>query len=673
MEKSEYLTYDFAFIGLGASNSLILLSLIQKGLLLNKRVVVFETESKTINDKTYCFWSDPNEQIVSDLHSIISHRFNRIQVSHLDIQRIDEQQYFHIRSIDLYNHTLQVINETDIRIFRLGITNITQINELYSIHSSNDRFNAQFIFDSRPPNFLNKKQIYLNQSFYGLHIKCENNAFEKNVFEMMNFNIDQHDFTQFIYVIPFSSNEALIELTRFGEKKINVTYAKDVLSSYIIGKYGDFDVLADELGCIPMTTSINPPSSFKGVLHTGASANLIKPSTGYAFKRMHEFAQVVSKKIELNELDKFNEIQLSFKNRFKFYDKLLLIILLYWPSKGKLIFTRLFERQSVLRVFSFLDEKTSIFQELKIFIRLPIIIFLKALFLHFKAENLLRYSVVLLSVIIYYLLNAGDQEFAQFFSYTILIIGLLTIGIPHGALDHLLSKNKNGSLLVFILKYLSFAILYYIFWQMFPLVSLLIFICYSAFHFGESEIIEAGEKTESSKANFKAFILGLNILIFIIFSHSEESLRIVGAIVSDSKSIFNDINFSIISSFLVPFSFVSLIIQSLVSKKSSYIGLLFFLIIGVTMPLFFAFGIYFIFQHSSNAWQHLKSGLKMNSVQMFKKSFFYTLAAFLIFILILLNSNHILNMKGLVSNFFIFIACISLPHFFLMHSFYKRS
>ena len=44
MKKVQDTIYDFVFIGLGASNSLILLSLIKKGLLINKKAAVFEVE-----------------------------------------------------------------------------------------------------------------------------------------------------------------------------------------------------------------------------------------------------------------------------------------------------------------------------------------------------------------------------------------------------------------------------------------------------------------------------------------------------------------------------------------------------------------------------------------------------------------------------------------------------
>ena len=49
--------YDFLFIGLGAGNSLIFLSLLKRGLVSNKKIAVVEPTKKNTNDKTYCFWA----------------------------------------------------------------------------------------------------------------------------------------------------------------------------------------------------------------------------------------------------------------------------------------------------------------------------------------------------------------------------------------------------------------------------------------------------------------------------------------------------------------------------------------------------------------------------------------------------------------------------------------
>ena len=359
------------------------------------------------------------------------------------------------------------------------------------------------------------------------------------------------------------------------------------------------------------------------------------------------------------------------KNRFKFYEKFLLIILMCWPLKEKLIFTRLFKEQSILSSFTYLEDKSTILQELKDFASLPKIVFLKTVYLYLKSKNWLRYIFALLVVVTYLLLSNWSLQIAAYFSYLFLVIGLMLIGIPHGALDHLLSKKKNSCLFFFLLKYVVIAGLYFVFWQFFPLLALIVFVVYSCFHFGESELIENNIQVDSIVAHFKAFAMGLSILLFIIFSHFEESLDIVANLAPFPESTYLKLNFTITSRIVAGLSFVYIFIQSIKSKNWSYIGLLFLLVLGAKVPLMLAFGFYFILQHSFNAWQHLKQGLNMNSIQLYKKSSIYTYSALVIFILTAFYANEIISMNGLIANFFIFIACISFPHFFLMHIFYK--
>ena len=61
----------------------------------------------------------------------------------------------------------------------------------------------------------------------------------------------------------------------------------------------------------------------------------------------------------------------------------------------------------------------------------------------------------------------------------------------------------------------------------------------------------------------------------------------------------------------------------------------------------------------------------MNSMQLYKKSSFYTIGALFIFLLIAFYSTEIQHINGLWAIFFMFIACISFPHFILMHVFYN--
>ncbi len=664
-------TYDFVFIGLGASNSLILISLIRKGLTKNKKIAVFEPDGKTKNDKTYCFWANPKDAIVVELKTIISRSFNAIQVNKTRAENIENCPYHYIRSIDLYNFTLDILNEAKIEILRNSIEEITSKNNINTLHSGTKVYNSNYIFDSRPfLNLIPKDEIYIHQSFLGWHIRCVNDVFQKDTFDMMNFNVDQNDFTQFMYVIPFSSNEALVELTRFGSEKIVFSYAATILEEFITKEFGEFKKLGEEIGCIPMTTFVNPINQQEGILNTGARANLIKPSTGYGFKKMFAFAQLVNQRIESDDLEEFNKITLDSKERFKFYDRLLLMILLLWPSYGKKIFTRLFNRRPILTIFSFLDEKSSLLQEIKIFMSLPIKPFIKALFLHLKNKNLLRYFIAIITVVFYNILSFINYQIALYFNYLVLIIGLLWIGIPHGALDHLLSKNNNTPILNFIFKYLTVIALYLILWQVAPISSLFVFVIYSSFHFGESELINTNESVKTLRDCLKAFLLGFNILIFIIATHLEESLTIISFLNKESSSIFYEINTPSWYLTISIASFSYILVQSNISKKKEFIGLLWLLAIGKLVPLTLAFGLYFILQHSYNAWIHLQKGLNMNATQLYKKSAVFTLGALFLFVFIAFFVRNTDNLNAFWANFFVFIACISLPHFVLMHLFY---
>jgi len=677
--SSDYYTnilFDYIFIGLGASNSLILLSLLKKSYHLGKKIAVLEASEKNSNDKTYCFWASPQDDIVKDLGLIISHKYENIEVNQSKTQNIESQPYYYISSLDLYRHTSKTIAKESIPVIRVPVESLHEKDEIYLIEAGGTNFKARFVFDSRPPAIkkLKQNEIYLNQSFHGFSIKCENEVFDKNTFEMMDFDVDQGDFTQFIYTLPFSKNESLVELTRFGSEKLEKEYAYKILDEVIKRKFGNYEIIDYESGNIPMTNLVNPPSIFKGVLNTGVSANLIKPSTGYGFKNMFRFAEKLTSKIGKGDFDNFNRFSIKLNRRFRFYDSLLLIILLKWPFQGKKIFTQLFNSQNVFTLFSFLDEKTSLKNEVKIFLNLPILPFLRALVIYLKEENLLRYFIAFVSILVFAAVDYFSTEAALNFSYGIIILGLISIGIPHGALDHLLHPNSYNSLLKFILSYLLIVFIYFIFWQFYPLLSLTIFIIYSSFHFGESELVELGVKIKTVSYYVNAFSLGIAILTFILFTHTTEALSIVSAMSGFEFSELVNKQIASYSSSISMVAFLFIGILALVKRKIALVWLLFLLLLGIIVPLTFAFILYFVFQHSFNAWSHLKNGLDVNSISLYKKALPFTIGAMLVLIILaIINFNELLDVHNVMPFFYVFLACISLPHIILMHFFYKKN
>jgi lycopene beta-cyclase len=68
------------------------------------------------------------------------------------------------------------------------------------------------------------------------------------------------------------------------------------------------------------------------------------------------------------------------KDRFWFYDLLLLDILDKHNEKGAAIFSSLFQKGEASLIFKFLDEETSVWEDLQVIWKCPKALFIKALF-----------------------------------------------------------------------------------------------------------------------------------------------------------------------------------------------------------------------------------------------------------------------------------------------------
>ena len=68
---------------------------------------------------------------------------------------------------------------------------------------------------------------------------------------------------------------------------------------------------------------------------------------------------------------------------------------------------------------------------------------------------------------------------------------ILLLGIPHGAIDHVLFfKKRKMSQLKFYSYISGISFLFVILWHILPVISLILFLLISAFHFGESQFAD---------------------------------------------------------------------------------------------------------------------------------------------------------------------------------------
>ena len=135
------------------------------------------------------------------------------------------------------------------------------------------------------------------------------------------------------------------------------------------------------------------------------------------------------------------------------------------------------------------------------------------------------------------LLLAGYQHWAGPLSTTINLvfcIGLLLVtGIPHGALDHLVEQERSlrqsqpFSLRRFMTRYVFMIALYGLGWFLFPVLSLVLFLLISAWHFGETDLEHAPDNVYWSLTRLVA---GSFVLAFLLLTHAPEVTPIIARI-----------------------------------------------------------------------------------------------------------------------------------------------
>ena len=663
MQDSDYIV-DYVFIGLGAANSLIIRRMHAQGMLNDTSLVIIDPDEKLLNDKTFCFWAKSEEIEELGFASLINHSWGTLGINDDAPRSVSPYRYQHISSIALYDELRDILSSYNVEFIREQAEKVSSNpdNSILSITTQNHTINAKHVFDSRPPrwNPVKSNEAFLVQSFFGWRITTDQPQFDTETFTMMDFSVDQSNATQFVYVLPFSPTHALIELTRFGTSPIDHAYAQIQLEKYCRQKkFGSYVIDTEEQGIIPMSScTLQEENKSLALFRTGSGAGKVKPSTGYAFKEMARDAIHI---VESVHTQVFKHRAIHRSGRFAFYDRLLLKILESHPHRGKEIFERLFHHVHGTRVLQFLEERTTFIEEISIFMALP-----KTLFMKYAVKDIFSgiaqhtFGFLPLIVSLFFLLFKHYE--LDSINWSVLAIGMILIGIPHGAMDHVLKIPERSikSLALFILGYVAKGMIMLVIWIMSPLIGLIIFLLYSMWHFGQAEY-----EQENVQNPWLIFLRGFAVLSFILATHIPETNTIINAL---SIPSIPDTSGLLTSSLLSESSILLLLITVFIQPRKSTILSTASLLMGIFLPLLQAFGVYFVFHHSVLGWNHLKKGLNKTHLELLELSTPFSITAIGTLFLFFINTGYTLT--GFAPLFFVLLSCLSFPHVLEMHTFY---
>jgi lycopene beta-cyclase len=372
-------TYDYIIAGAGCAGLSLAVHMIHSNQFGNKKILIIDKDSKHKNDRTWCFW----ETEAGLFDSIVYNRWGKAWVYGENFSLLLEltpYQYKLIRGIDFYKFCFELIRQQpNFDIINGDISEIKSEGGQSWVQIANDKIFGSYIFNSilfeKP--VLKKEEYYLLQHFKGWIIETEKPVFNTREATLMDFRVNQQHGTTFVYVMPFSEQKALVEYTLFTENLLQPAEYDDGLKNYITEFLGvdSYKITEEEFGVIPMTNH-KFPSANGNIINIGTAGGQTKASSGYTFR----FIQKHSDRIVENLISRGNPfIPLpGGPKRFKFYDSTLLHILKHNTLPGDRIFTRLFKKNKPQQVLRFLDNESSLGDELKIISSLPTMPFLKA-------------------------------------------------------------------------------------------------------------------------------------------------------------------------------------------------------------------------------------------------------------------------------------------------------
>jgi len=386
---------QFAFIIAGGGMAgLSMAYYLSKSSLGDLPILIIDQFPKNKNDKTWCYWSDCEEEFDEIAEKSWDSLWFHSQSNQSKLLNINPFQYRKINSGDWYAHVKkQLATKPNIQFLKAKINSFffKGLNAVVGTDRG-DFYASQKVFDSISTftcDFENPQHI--KQHFLGWTIESHYPVFKPESADLFDFRVALGLECEFMYVLPTSTKKALFEYTFFSGKLRDKTFYRDKLKDYLLAYYGfsedDYNLLEEEYGVIPMRPlEENAQNLHDKLIKIGTSGGFVKSTTGYSFLRTQHILQDLVVNLETKNHKALVLKEIRFK---KWLDQVFLQVFIDQKIAGSKVFESLFFKNSPQKMLRFLEEKTSLWEDLSLMLTVPTFPFLSAAIkLFFKGNKL---------------------------------------------------------------------------------------------------------------------------------------------------------------------------------------------------------------------------------------------------------------------------------------------
>jgi lycopene beta-cyclase len=370
---------DYIILGAGASGLMLAYRMSQDPFFDDKSILIIDKEKDKGNDRTWCYWEDGD----GEWDSLLSKKWSSIFFGsdfYSNTINISPYHYKLIRSEDFYKSLWSKIEvKPNINFIKAEVKSVSETNNGAEALTNQGAFFGSKLFNSLPnPEVYRQQKKFpvLQQHFVGWFVETEKNLVDDHVATFMDFSIPQDGNTRFMYVLPLGNNTVLFEYTLFSEKLLPYEDYGNAIKTYLKDKgILNYKIIEKEAGSIPMTSFEFSKLNSKHILNIGTAGGWTKASTGYTFKKTSKKTkELVAYLKEETDLSQFSK-----KTKYWFYDLLFLDVLGKHNNEGAILFSSMFKKANTTTIFRFLDEDSTLVEDLKVILSVPSKRFIQAL------------------------------------------------------------------------------------------------------------------------------------------------------------------------------------------------------------------------------------------------------------------------------------------------------
>jgi lycopene beta-cyclase len=371
-------SYDFVIAGGGLAGLSLACHLVRSPLC-GASILIVERNPQANQGRLWSYWT----HAPTLFDPIVQHAWPRLRVANTACERtyhLPGGRFELVRGGDLQAFAARELGlHADLDWWRGSVERIDDGQRGACVTVDGQRLRAGWVFDStRSARQAATRRQPFTMYFYGWTVETREPSFDPQAITFLDTRTPQSGELRFFYVMPFSERRALVEYVTYSRARPAADEAESAAAEYFehVLKLNPARVSADESGCLPIATGAHPRRLGRHHMAIGARAGLVKPSTGYGFRRIQQDSAAIVRSLA-DSGQPWGVPPVPARHRL--YDALLLDVLARRGPVVAEIFAALFARNPLGRVLRFLDETTTPAEEAALIATLPAGPFLAAM------------------------------------------------------------------------------------------------------------------------------------------------------------------------------------------------------------------------------------------------------------------------------------------------------